>query len=221
MKVRISPTMPESKFEIVALKSGIKSLRLIENKETFHPGIGPLAEARILHVEQHRLAERLKKNGRLVIWDVGLGAAANAIAALEALQNCSGIVEIHSFDKTLAPLQFALQNIQHLDYLEPYQVILEQVLKQRFVQINPNMSWHLHLGDFRNEMLRQDIADRKRVQVELINAKAAAEKANLAKSNFLSSMSHELRTPLNAILGFAQLLEIGPPPLTPTQMARL
>ena len=44
---------------------------------------------------------------------------------------------------------------------------------------------------------------------ELENAKLAAEKANLAKSDFLSSMSHELRTPLNAILGFAQLLEAG------------
>lgn len=72
-----------------------------------------------------------------------------------------------------------------------------------------------------NKHLRQDIVERKRVQAELINAKAVAEKANLTKSNFLSSMSHELRTPLNAILGFAQLIEIGSPTPTPTQMARL
>ena len=44
-----------------------------------------------------------------------------------------------------------------------------------------------------------------------------AEKANLAKSDFLSSMSHELRTPLSAILGFAQLIESGTPPPTPAQ----
>jgi signal transduction histidine kinase/CheY-like chemotaxis protein len=58
-------------------------------------------------------------------------------------------------------------------------------------------------------------------KVQLENAKNVAEKANLAKSEFLSSMSHELRTPLNAILGFAQLLEAGSPPPTAIQTERL
>ena len=53
--------------------------------------------------------------------------------------------------------------------------------------------------------------------VELESARAAAEKANLAKSDFLSSMSHELRTPLSAILGFAQLIESGTPPPSDAQ----
>jgi PAS domain S-box-containing protein len=74
----------------------------------------------------------------------------------------------------------------------------------------------------------RDITERKlfdqvllQKNVELENAKSVAEKANLAKSDFLSSMSHELRTPLNAILGFTQLIECGTPVPTPAQQQNL
>ncbi|MDP2759368.1 MAG: PAS domain S-box protein, partial [Sideroxyarcus sp.] len=63
----------------------------------------------------------------------------------------------------------------------------------------------------------RDVTERKRLDVELESAKSVAEKANLAKSEFLSSMSHELRSPLNAILGFGQLMESDSPPPTPVQ----
>ncbi len=74
----------------------------------------------------------------------------------------------------------------------------------------------------------RDVTERKRFEqalqnsnVELESAKSAAEKANLAKSDFLSSMSHELRSPLNAILGFAQLMESADPLPTAPQAARI
>src|SRR5579863_8276026 len=70
----------------------------------------------------------------------------------------------------------------------------------------------------------RDVTERKHLDqaleeqnVELKRARATAEKANLAKSDFLSSMSHELRSPLNAILGFAQLINSDSPPPTPAQ----
>jgi len=63
-------------------------------------------------------------------------------------------------------------------------------------------------------LIGADNSVRKQVEDELNKAKAAAEKANLAKSEFLSSMSHELRSPLNAILGFAQLMDSDATPPT-------
>ena len=66
-------------------------------------------------------------------------------------------------------------------------------------------------------LIGTDNSVRKRVELELHEAIAAAEKATHAKSDFLSNMSHELRTPLNAILGFAQLVESGTPAPTPGQ----
>src|SRR5271168_1316865 len=101
-------------FELVTLKSGVMSLRSLENRETFHPVTGPKAEANILHVQQQRLVERAaaitQAGGTFVVWDVGFGAAANVLAAVDALSRTDSRVEIHSFDKTTAPVEFALNH---------------------------------------------------------------------------------------------------------------
>ena len=60
-----------------------------------------------------------------------------------------------------------------------------------------------------------------RAMSKLNNTKSEAEKANLAKTEFLSNLSHELRSPLTAILGFAQLLEIAKPELQPSQLVSI
>ena len=79
-------------------------------------------------------------------------------------------------------------------------------------------------GSYKVAVLFKDITESKLMEdalrvrnAELETAKAVAEEANLAKSNFLSNMSHELRTPLNAILGFAQLIDTSTSPPTPDQ----
>jgi PAS domain S-box-containing protein len=83
-------------------------------------------------------------------------------------------------------------------------------------------------GEAVYRLMLSDISDRKLLDqalqeknLELESARQAADQANRAKSDFLSSMSHELRSPLNAILGFAQLMQAGTPAPTPADAARI
>jgi hypothetical protein len=145
-----------SEFEIVTLKSGAKSLRSLALRETFHPVTGPFAEANRLHIGQQRLVERCREaKEKFVIWDVGLGAAANALAAVEALSGCASPVEIHSFDKTLAPLEFAIAHAKELEYPLPHLDALRRLIAEHHATPGPQIEWFLHRGDFR-EVIRSE-----------------------------------------------------------------
>ena len=141
--------MSDARFELVRVPSGALSLRSREHGETFHPGIGPIEEARLLHVAQHRFEERLRPGG--VIWDVGLGAAANAIALIEALRSNPAEIALRSFDQTLGPLEFALDHAAELKYPAPWVRELGELLASRRVRIGP-ICWTLDLGDFRDRL---------------------------------------------------------------------
>src|SRR5215475_8495310 len=68
-------------YKLVKLASGAHSVHSLLHGETFHPVIGPVAEAEALYVRQLQLIDRLQRTAdQFVIWDVGLGAAANVLA---------------------------------------------------------------------------------------------------------------------------------------------
>jgi len=137
-------------FSLVTVASGARSLRSTEHGETFHPVVGPMAEARGLHVAQSRIAERAGECARpFVIWDVGLGAGANAVAVIEALSEvrCPARVELRSFDCTTEPLRFALRHAEELGYLACWREPAARLLDSGHASVG-NVDWHLHRGDF-------------------------------------------------------------------------
>jgi PAS domain S-box-containing protein len=106
-----------------------------------------------------------------------------------------------------------------------------QGIGRKIILLNARQIFRENIGSRIILLAMEDITSRKHAEeeqtrldqvlqdknTELEKARLVAEKANQAKSDFLSSMSHELRTPLGAILGFAQLLESGTPQLVSTQ----
>lgn len=151
---------PSSGYRIVKLAGGAHSVHSLAHAETFHPVIGPAAEADALYVRQIRLRERLAGHtGEFVIWDVGLGAAANAVTILRATRDLPGALRIVSFDHTLEPLQFALRNTAYLDYLKGYEARLETLLGDKrvaFSDAGQSVSWEMHLSDFPSLMAREE-----------------------------------------------------------------
>jgi queuine tRNA-ribosyltransferase len=102
------------RFELVSTRSGARALKDAAVGEVMHPGLGPIEEARRLHVEGSGLAERIASPAStpLVVYDVGLGAGSNAAQAI-ALRERMGAgreLMIFSFETDLAAYRFALEH---------------------------------------------------------------------------------------------------------------
>ena len=139
-------------YQLVRLNNGICSVRSLADGETFHPVVGPVAEAEALYVNQLRLRERLADHaGEFVIWDVGLGAAANSLTVLRATRDIACQIRLVSFDHTLEPLEFALKHAADLGYFGGYENHLQEFLRARRVNFQDgpqSVDWEFHHGDF-------------------------------------------------------------------------
>lgn len=117
-----------------------------------HPAAGPVAEADILYVRQLRLCERMvSRVGEFVVWDVGLGAAANALAVFRATQDLGGQLRLVSFDETIEPLRFGLEHSEELGFLAGYEPAVQQLVARRQVSFTTGagaVTWQLELADF-------------------------------------------------------------------------
>ncbi len=143
---------PASSYRIVQLANGSRSIHSLSYRETFHPVIGPVAEAEALYVQQLDLCQRLRRHsGEFVIWDVGLGAAANPLTVLRSTREIACSLRLISFDETLEPLRFALGHIDALGYLSGYERHLRTLVESGralFQDGTQSVAWDLHVADF-------------------------------------------------------------------------
>jgi len=145
-KLCIIHSLNTEHYQLVRLKNGTHSIRSLAEDETFHPVVGPVAEAEALYVKQLRLRQRLQLHeGEFVVWDVGLGAAANAIAVLRAASDLPCSLRIISFDRTLEPLEFALRHAAELGYFSGYEKAARELLDTGRAL---GGRWEWRLGDF-------------------------------------------------------------------------
>ena len=117
--------------------------------ETMHSSIGAWEEAHSLYVGQSDLgAARPGRPGPLVVYDVGMGVAANATALLEAARS-HPIPSVHvvSFENDPSGLALALEHLDAFPYLRPWEPRLRELLRSGRIR-HGGLQWDLHVGDF-------------------------------------------------------------------------
>jgi queuine tRNA-ribosyltransferase len=141
-------------YEVHIAHEGFASIRQVSSGEIMHMRTPPMEEARSLYVEQSQLAARLSESNRsLVIWDVGLGAAANAMAAIECYEAIGrmgqiGRLRLISFENDLDSLRLALRHDDKFPYLRhggPAGILQKGEWQSKPF---PGLSWQLVPGDF-------------------------------------------------------------------------
>lgn len=140
-------------YEVHDSGRGFSSIRQISSGEIMHSVNAPVVEARSVYLEPSRLQERLKDHSELIIWDVGLGAATNAMAIVDELSKIqtSCRVNIISFENDLHPLQLALKNAGAFKYLchpAPNELLKNGEWSSR----EQLLKWTLVHGDFHQKL---------------------------------------------------------------------
>lgn len=154
--------LSRGRYEIRLTESGLGRIFDTSSGETMHPLETPDVEAEALYVTGARLAERLldSTDEPLVIWDVGLGAAHNVMAAIRCAEGVAQGRPLHivSFENDMDALRLALLHVSkfpHLRHSAPHRLSLEGVWASKERPI----SWTLLEGDFLTRMAEAPAPD--------------------------------------------------------------
>lgn len=135
------------------LSDGRYSVRSEVHQETFHPQVGAQEEARCVYFRPMHLRERLQHStDAFCVWDIGLGGAGNALNLIRDHQDLNARMVLHSFERCLKPLVFALQHAPKLDYLHGFESYIEQLIRDQRVIFKVGdleLDWRLHMCDLR------------------------------------------------------------------------
>lgn len=145
--------------EVVITRQGALAVRCLEAGEIMHPGVGPLVEAEALYVRQSRLEERLRAtpSAPLVVFDVGLGAGSNALAAWAASERAPHDVarlELVSFERDLGAFELALAHGEAFGFSEATARAARELLDHRVYE-TPRSTWRLVHGDVMETLPRE------------------------------------------------------------------
>ncbi len=173
-------------YEIHIAHEGHASIRHVASGEIMHSRVAPMDEARALYTGQSNLDERLRDRNAepLVIWDVGLGGAANAMAAIQCFEAAAKAgsvrpLRIISFENDLDSLRLACRHQQQFPYLwhsGPAAILQRGEWQSREYA---GLSWYLVDGDFLRTM-RTVTAPPDLIFYDMFSSKTCADQWTLA-----------------------------------------
>jgi queuine tRNA-ribosyltransferase len=156
-------------YEIVSSPEGFSNIRQRSSGETMHSVSAPSEEADRLYIQQSRLADKLNgepASDELTIWDVGLGAASNAMAAVHCFERLCAVndaaklrpLRIVSFERDLDPLRLAAKFASHFPHLR-HGAPTEILEKGSWIHASGKLRWHLIEGDFLEQIEKAPAPD--------------------------------------------------------------
>jgi queuine tRNA-ribosyltransferase len=157
-KMRAAKPMTRGAFTVHLAETGIASIQHVASGEVFHSVNHPDREADEVYVAQSEGIRRARQGSPLIVWDIGLGAAHNAMALVRALDAAPGHgdIELVSFEQDLDGLLLALSHGKHFAHLRHP---APNVLAVRGVFERPGLRWRLVPGDFRATSLLEPAPD--------------------------------------------------------------